>query len=139
MRKLLYFLFLAIGFGIFVYFYIINFNNMSEGDLVTYATAWYIPLIFGLYGLYAVHIQEKAGPEDTNALKFIFSGKDSGLLVITIGLAGISGVFGAIFFIIPLALIKPQFRFFPLFTALIATVFWVVLLAFFLLLIFPSL
>ncbi len=131
-------MFLAIGFGIFVYFYIINFNNMSESDLVAYATAWYIPLIFGLYGLYSVYIQEKAG-QDTNALTFVFSGKDSGLLIITLGLAGISGIFGAIFFIIPLAVIKPQFRFFHLFTALIATVFWVLILAFFLLAVFPGL
>jgi len=112
---------------------------MSETDLVTYATTWYIPLIFGIYGLYAVRIQEKVEPEDTNALKFVFSGKDSGLLLATIGLAGISGVFGAIFFVIPLALIKPQFKFFHLITALIATVFWVLLLAFFLVVIFPGL
>ncbi len=112
---------------------------MSETDLVTYATTWYIPLIFGLYGLYALHIQKKAGPEDTHALKFIFSGKDSGLLLTTIGLIGISGIFGAIFFIIPLALLKPQLKVFHLFTALMATIFWVLVLAFFLIFIFPSL
>ena len=112
---------------------------MSETDLVAYATLWYIPLVFGLYGLYALQIQKKVSAEDTNALRFIFSGKDTNLLAITVGLIMLSGIFGAIFFLIPIAFIKPQNKYFHFFTAFLATLFWVLILGIFLIAVFPSL
>ncbi len=138
MRKAFYIACLLMGLAIFVYFYVFNFDSMSETELVQYVLVWYVPFVFGAYGLLSLRIK-KNYTGDSNALNYIFSGKDSGLLMIFAITLMISGVLGGVFLAIPMLLIKPKHRYFDLLIAIIATLIWVFFLAVFFFLLWDAL
>ena len=107
----LYLAAIATGIVLLVYYYLFNFDNMSETQLVNSVLYWYVPLIFGVYGIIASRIKSKMGDSEMSPIKYLFSGKD-GLLLLLIILIGCGGLLGLLLLLIPLALIQdhyPQF------------------------------
>ena len=139
MRKALYLFSLLFGLSLFIYFYLFNFNNMSETKLVEVVLYWYSPLAFGLYGLIALRISKTIGEENDSAIKHLFSGDDPIMLPLTILLFALSGVIGAIFFFVPLAIFKVKRDHFDIYVASFGTIFFIGLLYVFIVGIFPSL
>ena len=136
--KLLFYCSLGLGLTLLVYIYGLNFNTLSETELVNSVLYWYIPTIFGLYGLAANRI--KSGIEvDVSAISHVIKGADKKLSILAIILAAISGVAGIIFFFLPLAILKPQSTAYELKVALTGVVFWLVGLFIFFVAIWPSL
>jgi len=129
---------IATGIGLLVYLYLFNFDNMSETELVNSVLYWYVPLIFGIYGIIALRIKSKMGDTEMSPLKFIFSGKD-GLLLALIVLIGCGGLLGLILLFIPLSLFKTNAPNFDFKVALLGTGLCVLLLWGFFYLLWPSL
>ncbi|MDF1673537.1 MAG: hypothetical protein P1U41_08525 [Vicingaceae bacterium] len=139
MKKALYLFSLLFGLSLFIYFYLFNFDNMSETRLVEVVLYWYSPLAFGLYGLIALRISNTIGEDNDNAIKHLFSGDDYLMLPITIILFALSGIIGALFFFVPLAIFKVKRDHFDIYVASFGTIFFIALLYLFLVGIFPSL
>ena len=139
MRKALYLFSLLFGFCLFVYFYLFNFDNMSETRLVEVVLYWYSPLAFGLYGLVALRISKTIGEENNSAIKHLFSGDDHLMLPLTVLLFALSGIIGALFFFIPLSIFKVKRDNFDIYVASFGTIFFIGLLFLFIVGIFPSL
>ncbi len=137
--KFLYLAALLAGFGIVVYFYGFNFDNMSETDLVNSVLYWYVPLTFGLYGLAALRVKKTADENTKSALGHIFSGKDVGLTVLGVLLIVLSGVVGFLLFIIPMVLFKIKFKGFDLMVAITGSLLWLAGLFVFFQVLWPSL
>ena len=135
---MLYILSLAAGLGLFVYFYFFNFDNMSETQLLDAVLYWYIPLIFGLYGLLALRIKTYIGDAETNVIKHTFSGKDPLLLILAIILL-LFALLGFFVFLIPLALFNIRKPNFDLKIALTGTLIWLILLWLFFQVLWPAL
>jgi len=138
MLKYLYLLAIAFGFGLLVYFYVFNFDNMSETELVDSVLYWYVPLIFGVYGLMALRIKSKMGDMEMNPIKFLFTGKDT-LLLILIILIGCGGLLGLLLLLIPLSFFKVSSSNFDLKVALVGTGILVLLLFLFFKVLWPAL
>ena len=136
--KYLYLAAIATGIGLLVYFYLFNFDNMSETELVNSVLYWYVPLIFGIYGIMASRIKSKMGDSDMSPIKYLFSGKD-GLLLILLILIGCGGLLGLILLLIPLALFKASSPNFDLKVALVGTALCVALLWVFFKVLWPAL
>ena len=139
MKKTLYFLALGLGLCIAIYFYLFNFNNMSETELVNSVLYWYVPFIFGLYGLTAHRIAKTIGEENNNTIKHLFSGDDPLMIPLTVMLFLIGGIIGIIFFFLPLSIFKVKQDNFDLYVASTATIIFLVLLFAFFVLLWPSL
>ena len=122
--KYLYLAALLAGLGILVYFYGFNFDNMSETDLVNSVLFWYVPVTFGLYGLAAHRVKKTADPETGNALKHMFSGKDTGLTLFGVFLIVFSGVVGFLIFIIPMIIFKVRMKGYDFAVALVGSLLW---------------
>jgi hypothetical protein len=138
MFKYLYIMAMAFGFGLLVYFYAFNFDNMSETELVDSILYWYVPLIFGVYGLMALRIKSKMGDEEISPIKFLFTGKDTLLLILVI-LIGCGGLLGLLLLLIPLAFFKVSSFNFDLKVALVGTGILVLLLYVFFKVLWPAL
>lgn len=52
----IYNLFLLLGFSLLVYIFGFAFDDLSEDELVQLTVAWYIPIVFGIYGRTATKI-----------------------------------------------------------------------------------
>jgi hypothetical protein len=137
--KFLYLAALLAGFGIVVYFYGFNFDNMSETDLVNSVLYWYVPLTFGLYGLAALRVKKTADENTKSALGHIFSGKDVGLTILGVLLIVLSGVVGFLLFIIPMVLFKVKYKGFDLMVAITGSLLWLAGLFVFFQVLWPSL
>lgn len=138
--KYLYLAAILCGFGIVVYFYGFNFDNMSETDLVNSVLYWYVPLTFGLYGLAAWKVKKSAGEDFSgSALKHIFSGKDIGLTVLGVLLIVLSGVIGFLLFIIPMSIFKIKSKVYDLSVAVVGAMLWLAGLFVFFQVLWPSL
>ena len=111
---------------------------MSETQLMDAVLYWYIPLIFGIYGLLAMRIKAYIGDAETNVIKHTFSGKDPLLLVLAIVLL-LFALLGLIVFLIPLALFDIKKPNFDLKIALTGTVIWLILLYLFFQVLWPAL
>lgn len=107
MNKQIYIICILIGLGIFIYFYMFNFDSMSETELVNNVLYWYVPLIFGIFGLTALHLNKTADP-DLSPLKYFLSGKDTGMTVFAIIVFVFSALIGILLFFIPLIIYKVQ-------------------------------
>ena len=123
-RKALYYIGIAVGIGIAVYLYVLNFDNFSETALVGLAGTWIYPMAFGIYGfigerLYTVGEQQGEAARKTE-LNNIFG--------LTMGLG--------IVFLFPFFFFKDEK---PLFMAFVGALGWVVILEVFFLVIFPAL
>ncbi|MEM7085489.1 MAG: hypothetical protein AAF489_04860 [Bacteroidota bacterium] len=129
---------IATGIGLLIYFYLFNFDNMSETELVDSVLYWYVPLIFGIYGIIALRLKSKMGDSTMSPLKFIFSGKD-GLLLALVVLIGCGGLLGLILLLIPLALFKTNAPNFDFKVALLGTGLCVALLWVFFKVLWPAL
>lgn len=127
------------GFGIVVYFYGFNFNNMSETDLVNSVLYWYVPLTFGLYGLAAYRVKKFADENTKSALAHIFSGKDVGLTVLGVLLILLSGVLGFLLFIIPMSVFKIKSKYYDLSVAVVGSLLWLLGLFVFFQVLWPAL
>lgn len=138
MNRVFYLVALLTGIGIFVFYYMFNFNNMSETELINKVLYWYTPLIFGIFGLTALRLKKRMGP-DSSAIKFMFSGNDMGLTVWSIVLAIATGLVGLILFLIPLSLIQPKTNSYDVYMALAGTIVWLLALWAFFVLLWPSL
>ncbi|NND64022.1 MAG: hypothetical protein HKN48_12600 [Flavobacteriaceae bacterium] len=126
------------GLAIAVYFYFFNFDNMSETELVNSVLYWYVPLIFGIYGIIATRIKSRMGDLDMSPIKYLFSGKDR-LLIVLIVFIGCGGVIGLILLLIPLAFFKVQTPYFDAKVALLGTALCVLLLWVFFQVLWPAL
>jgi hypothetical protein len=122
--KYLYLAAILAGLGIVVYYYGFNFDNMSEEMLVSSVLYWYVPLTFGLYGLAAYRVRNSAEDNQGNALKRIFSGKDTKLTAIGVILLAISGIFGFLFFMIPLLIFKTKSKLYDFLVAFFGAALW---------------
>lgn len=129
---------IASAIGLLIYFYLFNFDNMSETELVNSVLYWYVPLIFGIYGIIALRIKNKMGDTTMSPLKFIFSGKD-GLLLALIIVIGCGGLLGFVLLLIPLSIFKTTSPNFDFKVALLGTGLCVVLLWFFFNVMWPAL
>lgn len=138
MFKYLYLLAIAFGLGLLVYFYAFNFDNMSETELVDSVLYWYLPLIFGVYGIIALRVKLKMGDTEMSPIKFLFSGKD-GLILILVILIGCGGLLGLLLLLIPLSLFKVSSTNFDLKVALFGTGLCVLLLFLFFKVLWPAL
>ncbi|MDC8003399.1 hypothetical protein POV27_05015 [Aureisphaera galaxeae] len=136
--KNLYYLGIAIGLGLLIYFYGFNFDNMSETELVNAVLYWYVPLIFGIYGIAALYIKKKMKDHSLSPVKYVFSGKD-GALIILVALIGCGGLIGLFLFLIPLALVKVADMRFDLKVALLGTALCLLLLYLFFKVLWPAL
>ncbi len=136
--SVIYWASILFGLGLAIYFYFFNFDNMSETELVNAVLYWYVPLIFGIYGLIATRIKSKMGDLEMSALKYLFSGKD-GLLLVMIILIGCGGLIGLVLLLIPLAIFKVQSPYFDAKVALMGTALCVLLLWAFFVVLWPSL
>lgn len=136
--KNLYYLAITLGLGLLVYFYGFNFNHMSETELVDAVLYWYVPLIFGLYGIMALRIKAKMKDHSMSPVKFIFSGKEGSLLILLI-LIGCGGFIGLLLFLVPLALVKVNDMRFDFKVALLGTGLCILLLFVFFKVLWPSL
>jgi len=138
MNRLIYIIALLTGIGIFIFYYMFNFDNMSETELINKVLYWYFPLIFGLFGLTALRLKKRLNP-NTTAIKYMFSGKDQSLTVWALILLIATGFFGLILFFIPLSLIKPKTNSYDVYVALAGTLIWLFALWAFFVLLWPSL
>jgi len=138
MFKSLYLLAIAMGLGLVIYYYGFNFDSMSETQLVDSVLYWYVPLIFGVYGLMALRIKSKMGNLEMSPIKFLFSGKDRLLLILAIFI-GCGGLLGLILLLIPLAFFKVSSSNFDLKVALVGTGLLVILLFVFFKVLWPAL
>ncbi len=138
MNRSLYILCIVAGIGVFIYLYIFNFDNMSETELVNNVLYWYVPIIFGLFGLFALRLKRSIG-EETSAIKYMFSGKHQSITVWSIILLVATGIVGVILFFIPLSLIKPNTKSYDVYVAAAGTLIWLAALWFFFVALWPSL
>ena len=129
---------IATGIGLLVYFYLFNFDNMSETQLVNSVLYWYVPLIFGIYGIIAARIKSKITDPEMSAVKYLFSGRD-GLLLFLIIFIGCGGLLGLILLLIPLAIFKVSTPQFDLKVALLGTLLCMGLLWLFFQVLWPAL
>ena len=136
--KPLYQLCILVGLGIFVYFYFFNFDNMSETQLVNSVLYWYAPLAFGLYGLIALRIKKRMPETEKNVLLYVFSGKDTLILILLI-LLGVSGMIGLLVLLIPLLLFNVRKSAYDLGVALVGVVLLLILLLLFFQVLWPAL
>ncbi len=139
MKKTLYTIGILAALGLLVYFYLINFDNMSETELVNSVLYWYVPLVFGLYGITALRIAKGAEAAGMTSVKYLFSGKDALLLALAILVLVLSGFIGFLVFLLPLVIFKPNNPNFDLFVALTGTFLWLILLYFFFQVLWPAL
>lgn len=139
--KALYWICAGLGIAIAAYIYLIDFDSLSEEELVNASLLWYLPFIFGFYGLLATRIKNGLAQEAENASAFhyLFSGKAPDLILWVILVAVLSGLIGAAFFLIPLVLFKPDTPTYDLRVALAAALSWIVLLFLFFVVLWPSL
>ncbi len=136
--KPVYLLSLVVGLVIVIYFYFINFDNMSETELVNSVLYWYVPLIFGLYGLMGIRIKRTI--EDGNgAIKHLFSGDDASLTLWTVFVAIISGLVGIFLFFIPLAIFPVKSEAYDSKIALTGALVWLLILFLFFEVAWPAL
>ena len=129
---------IATGIGLLIYYYLINFDNMSETELVNSVLYWYAPLIFGIYGIIASRLKNKMTDPNMNAVKFLFSGRD-GLLIFLIVFIGCGGLLGLVLLLIPLALFKASAPQFDIKVALLGTLLCLGLLWLFFQVLWPAL
>lgn len=139
MKKLLYWAGIAIGLCLLIYFYIFNFDNMSETMLVNSVLYWYVPFVFGIYGLMGLRIKGRMPPDQSNVLAYSFSGKDSFLLLTMVLLMALSGFIGFVLFVIPVAIFKVHSKHFDIYVAVVGTLLWLLLLWLFFNVLWPSL
>jgi hypothetical protein len=134
----LYLAAIATGIGLLVYFYLFNFDAMSETELVNSVLYWYVPLLFGIYGVMAIRIKNKMGDSDISPIKYLFSGKDRWLLILVIFI-GCGGLLGLLLLLVPLAFFKTNSTQFDFKVALVGTALCVVLLWVFFNVLWPAL
>ena len=139
MNRLIYIISITAALIIFIFFYLIEFNNMSETELVDKVLYWYAPLVFGVFGLFGLRLKSSMGEDEKSAVAFLFSGKDKQLTTWTIILIFATALIGVLLFFIPLSLIKPKTRNYDLILAMTGTLFWLGALWFFFVAIWPSL
>jgi hypothetical protein len=139
MKKIIYLLSLFLGLGLCIYFYFINFDNMSETMLVNSVLYWYVPVIFGLYGLTALRISKTIDVSSDSTIKHLFSWEDSLMNVLLIALFILGGLVGILLFFIPLAIFKPKSRNFDIYVSILGSVVWLVILFAFFVILWPSL
>ncbi|PLX09803.1 MAG: hypothetical protein C0596_00530 [Marinilabiliales bacterium] len=123
--KYVYILAIVFGFGMLVYFYGFNFDNMSEEQLIDTVLYWYVPLTFGLYGIVAYLVRKTASNNQARAIQLMFSGKNVGLTVLSVFLLAYTGLVGFLVFIIPLSVIKLSSKMYDFLSALIGTTIWI--------------
>lgn len=124
MMKYIYYLAILLGLGVMVYFYGINFDNMSEEMLVNSVLFWYVPLTFGLYGIAAYKVKKLSESQSGNAVQLMFSGKNIGLTILGLFIVVYTGVIGVFLFIVPLLAVKIKSKAYDFLVALIGSVIW---------------
>lgn len=137
--KPIYVLSLLIGLGLCIYFYLFNFDNMSETMLINSVLYWYMPLTFGLYGLAASRISSTIDDSSQSSLKHLFSGKDVLMTVLAVVILIMGGLIGILLFYLPLVMFKVRTKGFDFFVALTGTLFWLVVLFVILVVLWPAL
>jgi hypothetical protein len=107
--------------------------------LVNSVLYWYVPLIFGLYGLTARRITKTINEENESTISHIFHGGDALMITLLVILMILGGVIGILLFFIPLLIFKPKSNAFDLKVAFVGTLIWLVLLFAFFVVLWPSL
>ena len=139
MNKTLYLLSILISLGLIYYLYFVNFDNMSETELVNSVLYWYIPLIFGMYGLTAIKLKKNATGQDTSVVKKLFQSKDNSMTALAITFIVLGGIIGVVLFFLPLSIFKEKSKNFDISVAIFGTILWLVALFGFFVLLWPSL
>lgn len=123
-NRLLYVLAIAVGILGALYVYGVVFDDLSEEELIQLSALWLLPIVFGTYGF----IAEKL-------LQLIDEGDELTIARAALIWNNAVPIIGAIL-ILPFLFIKSRN---PFVIALLATVFWILLLAGFFAVIFPLL
>jgi hypothetical protein len=123
-RRLLYLLAMAAGAAGALYVYGVAFDDLSEEQLVQLSALWLLPLVFGAYGFVAEKL-----------LKLIDEGDDLSIARAALIWTNALPVIGIVL-LLPFLFIKGSN---PTAIALIGSLFWVVLLLGFLMVVFPLL
>ena len=138
MNRIIYTLAIIIGIGIFIFYYMINFDEMSETELVNKVLYWYVPLIFGIFGMAALKLDKRLD-KNSGAISYLFSGKDKALTAWSIVILIVTGFIGALLLFVPLALIKPGTKSYDVYIAITGTLIWLFALWLFFVGLWPSL
>jgi len=139
MNKSLYLFSIVISLGLIFYLYFINFDNMSETELVNSVLYWYIPLVFGMYGLTALRLKKNATEDDTSVVKKLFQSQDNSMTALAITILLLGGIIGIVLFFLPLSIFKEKSKNFDISVAIFGTILWLVALFGFFVLLWPSL
>lgn len=77
----LYLFGLIIGLGLFIFTYALNFDSLSEEELVRQSYYWLLPFLFGLFGLFLNGLNKKVdqGEYGTVRQALVGSSKSYGL------------------------------------------------------------
>lgn len=126
--RAVYTLFIVLSVGLAFYLYVVAFDRLSETMLVTLSPMWVLPLVFGLYGFVSQHL-----------ILLIRQGKAHTVAeaarVWTAPLGAYA--FAALALLLPFLLLQKWRYSLPV--AVLATLFWAVLLVLFFAAIFPML
>ncbi|MEJ2610218.1 MAG: hypothetical protein P8179_09050 [Candidatus Thiodiazotropha sp.] len=123
-NRFLYLLAITVGILYALYIYGIAFNDLSEDELVQLSALWVLSIVFGVYGFVAEKL-----------LQLIDEGDDLTIFRATQIWTSTVPIIGVIL-MLPFLFIKGKN---PLVIALLATLFWALLLAGFFAVIFPLL
>ncbi len=112
---------------------------MSETMLVDAVLYWYVPLIFGLYGLTGLRINKTIDADNNNALQHLFHGGDRIIITLALSITVLGGIIGVILFFIPLIIFNAKSSNFDIYVAAFGTIIWLIFLYTFFILLWPSL
>ena len=112
---------------------------MSETELVNSVLYWYIPLVFGMYGLTALRLKKNATEDDTSVVKKLFQSQDNSMTALAITILLLGGIIGIVLFFLPLSIFKEKSKNFDISVAIFGTILWLVALFGFFVLLWPSL
>lgn len=121
-RKRFYVFSLSIGIAVFVYFYIVVFNDISQEQLMKVVPFWLLPAVFGLYGI----IGQRMIPEAYKKGKR-FYWEDFLILLFIIILSIITYGLGVLLILIPGLIFRKKYREPDLIMAVSGTLLWLML------------
>ncbi len=96
--------------------------------LIEVVLFWYVPIIFGLYGIVALRIKKKIGNSDKDIISYILSFKDLFVSIHIIIIAILGGGIGLLFFLLQFLIFKPNLKNFDIHIAVSGTITWLAIL-----------
>lgn len=134
-KNILFTIAMSLGIALAVGSYSFDFDNLSETELVQRSFIWLPLLAFGIYGKLFETPGNKIEKTITDGIEFIFVQ----VFVKRILMVGVLGFLTWITFLLPLRVAESLKIQSPVAAAVIAVLYWMIILGLFFLLIFPSL